>query len=143
MIMKTHVSRTIFSAASLATVLLASTSVGATGQNASASNARAQGLIQHASLAADRLPPGLASVQGVTAPDEGVVADMNLINTLLQQGKTDQALKAIDALQKKRPTDVVPPFLRGRALLQKGDKAGARQAMEQALQIDANYFPAI
>ncbi|HQQ69338.1 MAG TPA: PEP-CTERM system TPR-repeat protein PrsT, partial [Alicycliphilus sp.] len=75
--------------------------------------------------------------------DEGVVADMALINTLLQQGKIDPALKAIDALQKKRPADVVPPFLRGRALLQKGDKAGARQAMEQALQIDANYFPAI
>ena len=141
--MKTPLSRTLFSAASFAAALLASASSGATGQPANASNGRQQDLIQPTSLAADRLPPGLASAQGVTAPDEGVVADMALINTLLQQGKTDQALKAIDALQKKRPTDVVPPFLRGRALLQKGDKAGARKAMEQALQIDAHYFPAI
>ncbi|MBS0474931.1 MAG: tetratricopeptide repeat protein, partial [Proteobacteria bacterium] len=141
--MKTPVSRTLFSTASLAVALLASTNSGATDQPARTSSGRAQDLIQHTSLAADRLPPGLASVPGVTASDEGVVADMALINTLLQQGKIDQALKAIDGLQKKRPSDVVPPFLRGRALLQKGDRAGARKAMEQALQIDANYFPAI
>ncbi|HQQ70132.1 MAG TPA: hypothetical protein PLL92_07465, partial [Alicycliphilus sp.] len=84
--MKTPVPRTFFSAASLAAALLASASSGATDQPARASNGRAQGLIQHTSLAADRLPPGLASVPGVTAPDEGVVADMALINTLLQQG---------------------------------------------------------
>ena len=97
--MKTPLSRTLFSAASFAAALLASASSGATGQPANASNGRQQDLIQPTSLAADRLPPGLASAQGVTAPDEGVVADMALINTLLQQGKTDQALTAIDALQ--------------------------------------------
>src|SRR5690606_2234957 len=59
------------------------------------------------------------------------------------QGKVDPALKAIDALQKKRPADVLPVFLRGRALLLKRDAAGARQAMEQALTLDANYFPAV
>ena len=94
-------------------------------------------------LAAGQGDTAIGELQNIAASDEGVVADMALINTLLRQGKTDQALKAIDALQKKRPADVVPPFLRGRALLQKGDKAGARKAMEQALQIDGNYFPAV
>ena len=136
-------SRIVFFAASLATALPVSAASDAAGQSANASSGTPQGLMHRTSLAADRLPPGLLGTQGVTAPDEGVVADMALINTLLQQGKIDQALKAIDALQKKRPADVVPPFLRGRALLQKGDKAGARKAMEQALQIDANFFQAI
>ncbi|MBS0467016.1 MAG: PEP-CTERM system TPR-repeat protein PrsT, partial [Proteobacteria bacterium] len=93
-------------------------------------------------LAAGQGDSAIGELQSIAASDQGVVADMALINALLQQGKTDQALKAIDALQKKRPSDVLPPFLRGRALLQKRDVAGARKAMEQALQIDANYFPA-
>jgi tetratricopeptide (TPR) repeat protein len=66
-------------------------------------------------LAAGQGDTAIGELQNIAASDEGVVADMALINTLLRQGKTDQALKAIDALQKKRPADVVPPFLRGRA----------------------------
>ena len=100
------------------------------------------------SLAISRLVSGqgdaaLGELQSIAASDDGVVADMALINALLQQRKIDQALKAIDALEKKRPTDVLPVFLRGRALLLKRDTAGARKAMEQALTIDANYFPAV
>lgn len=100
------------------------------------------------SLAISRLVSGqgdaaLGELQSIASSDDGVVADMALINALLQQGKVDQALKAIDALEKKRPADVLPVFLRGRALLLKRDAAGARKAMEQALTIDANYFPAV
>ena len=100
------------------------------------------------SLAVSRLVSGqgdaaLGELQSIAASDDGVVADMALINALLQQRKVDQALKAIDALEKKRPTDVLPVFLRGRALLFKRDAAGARKAMEQALTMDANYFPAV
>ncbi len=141
--MKASSYSSLFSALPLAATLLVSVGSGTAVQAANGPDARQQDLIQRTSLAADRLPPGLVGILGATASDEGVMADMAQINTLLQQGKTDQALKAIDALQKKRPADVVPPFLRGRALLQKGDKAGARKAMEQALQIDGNYFPAI
>jgi predicted Zn-dependent protease len=73
-------------------------------------------------LAAGQGDTAIGELQNIAASDEGVVADMALINTLLRQGKTDQALKAIDALQKKRPADVVPPFLRGRALLQRATR---------------------
>lgn len=141
--MKVSLSRSLFSVACLAAGSLVSASSGATGQPGNAAGMRQPDLVQRTALSDNRLPPGLVSAQGITAPDEGVAADMAQISTLLQQGKTDQALKAIDALQKKRPGDVVPSFLRGRALLQKGDAAGARKALEQALQIDANYFPAV
>lgn len=100
------------------------------------------------SLALSRLALGqsdaaLGELQSIAASDDGVVADMALINALLQERKIDQALKAIDALEKKRPTDVLPVFLRGRALLLKKDAAGARKAMERVLEIDPNYFPAV
>ena len=100
------------------------------------------------SLAISRLVSGqgdtaMGELQSIASSDDGVVADMALINALLQQRKVDQALKAIDALEKKRPADVLPVFLRGRALLLKRDAAGARKAMEQALTMDANYFPAV
>lgn len=94
-------------------------------------------------LAAGKGDAALGELQSIAASDEGVVADMALINALLQERKVDQALKAIDQLQKKRPSDVLPVFLRGRALLLKQDNAGARKAMERALEIDPNYFPAV
>src|SRR5574337_1524036 len=94
-------------------------------------------------LAAGKGDAALGELQSIAASDEGVVADMALINALLQERKVDQALKAIDLLEKKRPADVLPVFLRGRALLLKQDGAGARKAMERALEIDPNYFPAM
>ena len=100
------------------------------------------------SLAVSRLASGqgdaaLGELQSIAASDDGVVADMALINALLQERKVDQALKAIDALEKKRPADVLPVFLRGRAYLLKRDAVGARKAMERVLEIDPNYFPAV
>lgn len=96
-----------------------------------------------AHLAAGQGDTALGELQSIAASDEGVVADMALINALLRQGKVDDALKAIAGLEKKRPADALPVFLRGRALLQKRDVAGARQAMEAVLKIDQDYFPAV
>ena len=94
-------------------------------------------------LAAGQGDTALGELRDIAATDDGVVADMALINALLRQGKVDDALKAVAALEKKRPTDALPAFLRGRALLQKRDAAGARKAMEQALKLDPDYFPAV
>ncbi|WP_404301684.1 XrtA/PEP-CTERM system TPR-repeat protein PrsT [Alicycliphilus denitrificans] len=96
-----------------------------------------------AHLAAGQGDAALGELQSIAAADEGVVADMALVNALLQQGKVDEALKAIARLEKKRPSELVPVYLRGRALLQKRDTAGARQAMEQVLALDPDYFPAV
>ena len=115
---------------------------------ARASNLDPKDPAKRTSLAVSRLASGqgdaaLGELQSIAASDDGVVADMALINALLQERKVDQALKAIDALEKKRPSDVLPVFLRGRALLLKRDAAGARKAMERVLEIDPNYFPAV
>lgn len=120
----------------------------AQGYFAKASSLDPKDPVKRTSLAMSRLAAGqgdtaLGELQSIAAADDGVVADMALINALLQQRKVDQAMKAIDVLEKKRPTDVLPVFLRGRVLLLQRDAAGARKAMEQALTLDANYFPAV
>ena len=104
--------------------------------------------LKRTSLAVSQLMGGqhtasaLDELQNIAATDTGVMADMALISALLQSGSTDKALAAIDTLEKKRPGDVLPHFLRGRALLLKDDNAGARKAMEQVLKINRDYFPA-
>lgn len=104
--------------------------------------------VKRTSLAVSRLMSGqtedaLDELHDIATSDDGVVADMALVNALLQKRDVTRALEAIAALEKKRPADIRAPFLRGRALLLKDDAAGARKAMERVLEIDPNYFPAV
>lgn len=84
----------------------------------------------------------LNSLQAIASADDGVVADMALINAHMQRREIDQALTAIDAMQKKRSTDPLPLQLRGRALLLRNDLAGARKAFAQAQTLNPDYFAA-
>jgi len=85
----------------------------------------------------------LNSLQAIASADEGVVADMALINAHMQRRDVDKALAAIDAMQKKRASDPLPLQLRGRALLLRNDLAGARTAFTQAQTLNPDYFAAI
>jgi len=82
-------------------------------------------------------------LQDIAASDTGVVADMALVGAHMRRKEYDQALAALDGIDKKRPNDPAMAQMRGQVLMRKGDLAGARQAMERALANDANYFPAI
>ena len=79
----------------------------------------------------------------ISADDKGTSADMAIIAAYQQRGQLDQALKALSALELKRPNDPMVKLIHGQLLAQKGDKAGARQNFDQALAADAGYFPAI
>ena len=81
-------------------------------------------------------------LEEIASLDTGVNADMALIASQLRARKFDQALKAIDGLEKKQPDNPLAHNLRGTALLGKGDLAGARKSFEKALTINAAYFPA-
>ena len=86
---------------------------------------------------------GFGELQDIAAADSSTVADMALISAHLQRKEFDAALKAIEALEKKKPTDPQAAHLQGRTLLAKNDTAGARKSFERAVGIDANYFPSV
>ncbi len=81
-------------------------------------------------------------LESIAASDKGTTADLALISVHLRRNEPDKALKAIDALEKKKADDPLPYFLRGQAMLIKKDAASARKAFEKALAVSPVYFPA-
>ena len=70
-------------------------------------------------------------------------ADMALIANLVRRKQFDQALAAIDRLEKKQPNSPLLFNLKGVIYMGKKDVASARKSFEQAVAVQANYFPAI
>jgi putative PEP-CTERM system TPR-repeat lipoprotein len=94
-------------------------------------------------LVSGQVDVALNELQTISASDEGVSADLALISVNLKRKAFDQALKAIDSLEKKQPGKPLSAQLRGRTLVAKNDIAGARQSFERALEIEPTYFPAV
>lgn len=87
--------------------------------------------------------PGLRELEAVARDDVGGIgSDLALIATHVKRGDRAAALRALEALERKRPDQALPHDLRGRALSHFGDRAGARQAFEQALARDGRHRPA-
>ena len=86
---------------------------------------------------------GFDELEQLAASGDAINADMALIASRLRTGDRAGALKAVTALEAKRPKDAMPPTVRGRVLLAGGDRAGAAAAFERALAIDPGYFPAV
>ena len=86
---------------------------------------------------------GLSQLESLAAADTGTAADMALISSRLRLQQFPAALLAVEALGKKQPDKPEPASLKGRILLQTGDKDGARKSFEQALLKDRLYFPAV
>lgn len=81
-------------------------------------------------------------LEEIASVDTGIKADMALISSQLRNRKFEQALKSIDGLEKKQPQNPLAQYLRGIALLGKGDMPAARKSFEQALVMNPAYFPA-
>lgn len=106
-------------------------------------NSRARTALALTHMAGGQADEGLAELQSVAASDTGVSADLAIIATQLRRKQFDQALKAIDALEKKQPDKPLAANLRGRTLLAKQDVAGARKSFERSVSIDPLYFPSV
>jgi putative PEP-CTERM system TPR-repeat lipoprotein len=100
------------------------------------------------SLAAGHLAEGesdkaLAELeQAASLSEKAGQADLALVVLHLKDKEYDKALQAIANLEKKLPNNPVTQNLRAVALLGKQDRTGARKALEQALVIQPNFFPA-
>ncbi len=86
---------------------------------------------------------GVAELEQAVALDTGgIQADHALVLTHLRDRRFDQALEAIDQLEKKSPGTALAENLRGSVLTAKGDLAGARRHYEEAVRRDPKSFPA-
>ena len=99
-------------------------------------------------LALTRMTDGNATqtfddLRTISAQDDEPYADLALISTLLRKREFDQALGAIDALEKKQPGKPLAENLRGRLFLMRGDVAQARSSFERALALDPVHIPAV
>lgn len=104
---------------------------------------RVRTLIATSGLAKGDNTSALAELQSISQADKGTSADMVIINTRLRNRQFDEALKAIDVLERKDPGRPVAYQLRGIVLAQKKDFAGARKSFDQALSKDPDYLPVV
>jgi cellulose synthase operon protein C len=95
-----------------------------------------------AKLARGESAAAFEMLSSISSGDKSDIADMALVGSHMQRKEYDAALKAIDVLERKQPTQPLPHDLRGRILLIKGDVPGARSSFEQALRLSPTYFPA-
>jgi putative PEP-CTERM system TPR-repeat lipoprotein len=70
-------------------------------------------------------------------------ADYGLIMMLLGDNRIEQARKAVKEVEQRLPGKPETHMLKGVVLRAAGDVGGARKAFERAIELDANYFPAV
>lgn len=103
---------------------------------------RVQTALALTQLAKGNSEVGYSQLQRLASADSSTLADMALISAYFSQSKLDEALKAIDALEKKEPGKPVAAELRSRVQIVRKDFASARQSLEKSLALDPLYLPA-
>ena len=94
-------------------------------------------------LASGNYAGGIKALESAANSDDDIKANMLLVLAHMRAKKFDEALAAIQVLEKKKPDDPATQNLRGTVLLGKNDTAGARAAFEKALQLAPGFFPAV
>lgn len=86
---------------------------------------------------------GVADLEAAAALDaQGYQADVLLVLSHVRRGAFDQALRAVQALEKKQPNNPLTYNLKAAIYLGKKDAAAARKHLERALEISPTYTPA-
>ncbi len=94
-------------------------------------------------LAAGESERALADLEAAVQLDsEKYQADILLVMSHLQRANYDQALKALQTLEKKQPDNPLTHNLKAAIYLGKKDTPAARKHLERALELKANYVPA-
>ena len=106
-------------------------------------DARLRTAVAVAQLARGDNAPAVAQLEAIAQRDGGTQADLALISARLRQKDLPGAVKAIDALDRKLPDQALPLVLRGRVLVQQGDKGAARATLDKALQRQPGHLPAL
>ena len=106
-------------------------------------DAKARTRLGISQLAQGNLDKGLADLVTASHLDQNAgYADVAIIMTLLRDRQYDKALEAQKALEKKLPDSALTHNLKAGILLGKGDLAGARVALERALELQPTFLAA-
>jgi putative PEP-CTERM system TPR-repeat lipoprotein len=94
-------------------------------------------------LAAGENERALADLESAGQLDSGKFqADILLVMSHLQRANYDQALKALQGLEKKQPDNPLTYNLKAAIYIGKNDIPSARKALERALELQPAYVPA-
>lgn len=97
-----------------------------------------------ARIAQGEVDEGFRELEIASRLDEtDVKADWVIVLSHLRRRDADAALKALASLEQKMPGRAATHNVRAAALLLKNDRAGARKSLEQALELDPAYVPAV
>lgn len=110
---------------------------------ASPDNAKFKTALALTDVAKGSAERGLSQLEVIAASDKEATADLAMISVRLRRGELDNALKAIDSLERKQPNQPLAANLRGRVHLLRNDRDAARKSFERALSINPAYFPAV
>lgn len=105
-------------------------------------DSRVRTAVALAGIARGESAPAFAQLEAIAKGDTNVQADLALFNARWQRGDIKGALSAIDALERKLPTQAYPHILRGRVLGGQGDLPGATASFEKALSKEPKDFAA-
>jgi cellulose synthase operon protein C len=105
-------------------------------------DARSRTALAMAQMGKGQEQQGFDALRALSATDAAGVSDMALISAHYRRRQFDEAIKAIDVLERKRPGKPLAPNLRGRIELARGNAGQARSAFESALKMDPVFFPA-
>lgn len=94
-------------------------------------------------LAKGQAELAFSELRTIAAAGPDTLADLTLISALVRRQKLDEALQAIDGLERKQPDKPTAANLRGRVQLARQNLTGARDSFEQALTKDPVFLPAI
>lgn len=90
----------------------------------------------------DKSETGFKELEALSASETDTAPDMAILAARLVRGELQQALNALDQLEKKTPGSPVAINMRGRVQLSMRNAPAARKSFERAVAIDKNYFPA-
>ena len=82
-------------------------------------------------------------LRAISEDDIGTAADMALVSTYMRRGQSAEALKALEAVDRKQPKDPSHRVLRGQILASRNDLVGARAALEDALAVSPGNLKAV
>jgi putative PEP-CTERM system TPR-repeat lipoprotein len=78
-------------------------------------------------------------LNAISQDDAGVTADLGLLALHLRENRLDAALETVATLERKMPGRALPFQFKAQVLQQKGDRAGARAALEAGLARQAGH----